>query len=142
MAITQILSAMSEANVEIVRRMYEAYLRGDNDAALGAFDPDVEFDVSIRPEAGIYRGPAGIAEAMRTWTGTWEDFRIEVKEIRDAGDRVLVADRQSGRGKGSGVPLDQETYTIYTMRDGKIVHAVWVDTREKALEAAGLSESA
>jgi ketosteroid isomerase-like protein len=131
---------MSEENVEIVRRHIEAYLAGDNEAALAAYDPEVEFDVSIRPEGHVYRGPDGIVEAVRTWTGTWEDYKIEVEEIIDAGENVLVVDRQTGRGKGSGVPLDQQTFWVYSLRDGKIVRVVWLPTREEALKAAGLSE--
>ena len=131
---------MSQENVEIVRQVFEAYSTGDNEAALAAFDPDVEFDVSIRPEGHVYRGHAGIAEAMRTWIGTWEDWTMEVEEIIDAGDRVLLVDRQIGRGKGSGVPLDQQTFWVYTLRKGKIVRLKWLPTRQEALEAAGLRE--
>jgi ketosteroid isomerase-like protein len=131
---------MSEANVEIVRRQVEAYVSGDFETALAAFDREVEFDVSIRPEGQVYRGPDGVVEAMRSWSGTWDDFRLEVEEIIDAGDRVVLVDRQSGRGKGSGAPLDQQTFSVFTIREGKIVRVVWLPTREQALEAAGLSE--
>jgi uncharacterized protein len=132
---------MSRENVEIVRQHLEAYLSGDNETALAAYDEEVEFDVSIRPDGRVYRGPEGVAELMRTWTGTWEDFRMEVEEIIDAGDRVIVVDHQSGRGKGSGAPLDQQTFTVYTLREGKIVRAVWLKTREEAFKtAAGLQE--
>jgi ketosteroid isomerase-like protein len=133
---------MSQENVEIIRKMFEAYASGDFEASLADFDPEVEFDVSIRPEGGLYRGPEGVAEAMRSWTGTWDDFRIEIEEIIDAGgDRVLAVDRQSGRGKGSGAPLDQQTFSVFTIRAGKIVRVVWLQTREQAFrEAAGQSE--
>jgi len=52
---------------------------------------------------------------------------------------VLLVDRQSGQGKGSGAPLDQQTFTVFTLREGKIVQAVWLPTRAEALEAAALS---
>jgi uncharacterized protein len=131
---------MSQENVEIVHRHIEAFLSGDNNAALAAYDPGVEWDVSIRPEGRVYRGHAGVVEAMRTWIGTWEDWTMEVEEIIDAGDRVLLVDRQMGRGKGSGAPLDQQTFWVYTLREGKIVRVKWFATRQEALEAAGLSE--
>ncbi len=129
---------MSQENVEIVRQVYAAYSLGDNEAALACFDPEVEFDVSIRPESGVYRGHAGVVEAMRTWTGTWENFRADVEQIIDAGERVLVEERQTGRGKGSGVPLDQRFFSVFTLRAGKIVRVVWFSSRVEALEAAGL----
>ena len=133
---------MSQENVEIVRRMLEAYVSGDFETALAAYDPEVEFDVSIRPEGGVYRGHDGVVEAVRSWTGTWDDYRVEVEEIIDAGgDRVLLVDRQTGRGKGSAAPLDQQTFWVYTIRAGKIIRVKWLPTREQAFrEAAGLSE--
>jgi uncharacterized protein len=131
---------MSEENVEVVRRMLEAYALGDNEAALAAFDPDVVFDQSIRPDGGIFHGRDGLAEAMRTWTGTFENWRLEVEKIIDAGDRVLVIGHEFGRGKGSGAETQQTTYQVYTVRNGKIVHLKGHLDKEKALEAAGLSE--
>jgi ketosteroid isomerase-like protein len=129
---------MSEENVEIVRRMYEAYLAGDYEASLAAYEAEVEFDVSMRPEGRIYRGRDGVIEAVRTWTGTWEDYTAEIEEVIDAGDKVLLVDRQLGRGKSSGAPLDQQTFWVYTLSEGKIVRVKWVPTRAEALTAAGL----
>jgi ketosteroid isomerase-like protein len=131
---------MSRENVEIVRRHLEAYLRGDNELALSAYHPEVEFDASIRPDGQVFRGRDGVAEAMRTWTGAFEDWKMEVQEIVDAGDRVLLVDRQTGRGKGSGVEVDERTYSVFTLRDGQIVHAKFFLDRGQALEAAGLSD--
>jgi ketosteroid isomerase-like protein len=132
---------VSAENVEIVRRMLEDYLRGDNEAALAAYDPDVEFDATVRPDGQIFHGPAGVAEAMRTWTGAFEDWKMEVQEIVDAGDKVMVGDRQTGRGKGSGIEIDDRTFSVYTLRGGKIVHLRFFFDRDQALEAAGLRGS-
>src|SRR2546423_1022597 len=85
--------AMSQENVEVVRRHMQAVLVGDYEAALADYDPEVEFDASVRPEGHVYRGREGVAEAMRVWSGTWEDWKVEVKETIDAGDRVLMLAR-------------------------------------------------
>jgi ketosteroid isomerase-like protein len=54
---------------------------------------------------------------------------------------LRAVDRQTGRGKGSGAPLDQQTFSVITIREGKIVRVVWLPTREQAFrEAAGLRE--
>jgi ketosteroid isomerase-like protein len=65
---------------------------------------------------------------------------MDVDEVLDAGENVVVVDRQSGRGRGSGIPLAQQTASVWTVRDGKVVRIVWFLTRGKALQAAGLSE--
>jgi len=132
---------MSEENVEIVRRTVEAYAAGDIETALEAYDPSVEFDVSMaRPEGGVYHGPQGVEEGVQAWVGRWAAYDFEVEEIIDAGDRVLIVVRESGRGERSGVEVDQHTFWVNTMRGGKIVRAELFNERNRALKAAGLSE--
>jgi len=131
---------MSQENVEIVGRVFDAYLSGDFETAFALIDPEVEFDVSIRPEGKVYRGHEGVAEALRTWTGTWEAFRMEVEELIDAGEHVISVERQSGRGRGSGLPLSQTYFSVFTLARGKITRIVWLQSRAEAFEAAGLRE--
>jgi ketosteroid isomerase-like protein len=131
---------MSQENVEIVRRIYDGYLSGDYDAAFAAIDPAVEFDGTARPEGNVYHGHEGLAEALRTWTGTWEVWRLEVVEIIDAGDKAVAVERQSGRGRGSGVPLVQLTSTVFEFDGGKVTRMAWFTTPEAGRRAAGLSE--
>ena len=127
--------------MEVVRRCIDAFWSGEFETAFAACNPDVELDVSVRPEGRVFRGLAGVTEAIRSWGGTWEDWAAESEELIDAGDRVLLVDRQTGRGKSSGAPLDQQTFWVYTLRDGTIVRIKWFGTdREEALEAAGLEE--
>ena len=131
---------MSRENVEIVRRILDAYLAGDFQTALGRIDPEVEFDLSMRPDGKVYRGHDGIVEGLRTWTGTWEDYSLEITELIDAGEHVIAVDRQSGRGKGSGMLLEHSFSNVYTLRDGKVVRVAVFTNREDAFRAAGVSE--
>ena len=61
-------------------------------------------------------------------------------EIIDAGDRVVVAIRMSGRGRGSGIDVEANWFHVLTARDDKAVRIAWYASRAEALEAAGLSE--
>jgi ketosteroid isomerase-like protein len=131
---------MSEENVEIVRRCIEAYQAGDLTASVVDFDPEVEFDMTFRPEGGIFRGHEGVAEALRTWTGAFEGWSFEVEDVIDAGDQVLVMSRESGRGKGSGIEIDQAVFHLARLRNGKVIHWKLYLNRDDALEAAGLRE--
>jgi ketosteroid isomerase-like protein len=133
---------MSEENVEIVRRMYDAYTRGDTEATLAYFDPDVKWsEPPDNPGARTWHGHEGIRRAVATWEGAWEDYRYELRELVDCGDdRVLLAAWQTGRGKGSGVEISEENFSVYTLREGKIVEQRMFRHRAEALEAAGLSK--
>jgi ketosteroid isomerase-like protein len=129
---------MSEENVEIVRRHMDAYLSGDFEAALRVYSPEVECDTTVRPEGSVYRGREGVIEAFRVWRGTWEGWKGEIEEIIDGGDRVLMVLHESGRGKGSGVEVEQRTFFVYTLRNDMIVHALVLVNEAQAFEAAGL----
>ena len=131
---------MSEENVQVVRECLAAYARGDNETALAAFAPNVEFDVTVRPEGHVFIGREGVAEAMRVWTGAFDDWSHEIEGFRDLGDRVLVFSRERGRGKGSGAIVDQEDFFLITLQGSKIVHWKLYLDRAAALKAAGLSE--
>ena len=131
---------MSRENVEIVRRHMDAFRAGDVTAALTAYRPEVIFDARVRPEGRIYRGRDDYWEAVRAWVGTFDDYTWEIEELIDADERVLMALRECGRGKGSRVEVIQQSFWIYELRDGQIVHATVLVDRAEALEAVGLSE--
>jgi ketosteroid isomerase-like protein len=53
----------------------------------------------------------------------------------------LVTGRQTATGRSSGVAVENEVFSIWTFRDGRVVRLLFdVGDRQKALEAAGLSE--
>ena len=131
---------MSQENVEIVRRSCEAFDAGDYEAALEAFAPDIQYDLSHFPDGGVYRGREGVREAFRIWLGTWDGYRQERDEFVDAGDEVVVAVREYGRGKGSGLALERRTFGVWTLRDGGVVRIRFYSAMADALEAVGLSE--
>ena len=132
---------MSSANVAIVRAMHEAFERGDYETSTAAIESVHEWDMreSGLADARLYTGKEGALEFLRTWMGTWEDFEFEGTEYLDGGDQVVVIFTQRGRGKGSGIEMEQEYFGVYELEDGKIVRYRGFATREDALKAAGLT---
>jgi ketosteroid isomerase-like protein len=114
--------------------------RGDYAAALEALHPEISYELTHFPDGQVYRGHEGVREAFRIWLGTWEDYRQTREEIIDAGENVVVAAREYGRGKGSGVQLDRLTFGIWTLREAKVVRIQFRSTKAEALEAVGLRE--
>ncbi len=127
---------MSEENIEIVRKMYEAYVRGDMDRALAFFHEDVEADFSIRVDSGVSTGRDELAKVVGSWIGAWDDYQEEIDEVHDFGSAICLVVTQRGRGKGSGVELANQFATVYEFTDGLITGVTMFDSREKALEAA------
>src|SRR5687767_3494954 len=97
---------MSEENVEIVRRFYEAFMGSDGQAALALYSLDAEWDdTRFRPEGKVHQGREGLAELVRTWVGTWADYSFTLERVLDAGDRVVAICEERGTGKGSGLEM-------------------------------------
>jgi uncharacterized protein len=134
---------MSAANVEVVRRAIEAFSRGDLDAAAAeaVYAPDVEFHEDPKLlEPGVYRGREEIEAYFRQFLDSFEEYRFEIEELLDAGDRVVVFNRQWARGKGSGAEVEMRNAWVFTLRDGRIVRVQPYWDRSAAMEAAGLPE--
>jgi ketosteroid isomerase-like protein len=132
---------MSQENVEIVRRMYDAFHRGDVDGALSHFDPDVLVDASkARPDVRIGKGREHVSAIVSSWLASWEEWREEIEEMRDLGSRVLVLSVQRGRGKGSGVEVEAHYAMLYDLHGGEIISMRMYWTPAEALEAVGLRE--
>ena len=135
---------MSRENVEILRRAWDAFDRGDIDEGLEVFATDVEWDVSRDIWGGIvggghYKGTDGVLAWLRDLYSAWETFEMVAEEVIDAGDdQVIGVLSARGRGRTSGIEVEHHPGGVTTLREGKIVRVVWFPSREEALEAVGL----
>jgi ketosteroid isomerase-like protein len=126
---------MSRENVEVVRRGYDAYDRGDIAAALDTFHPEIEWKQLEQPESAF--GHEGVLRAWDEWSEPFDDdLRAEVEELIDAGEDVVAVVRHRGTGRQSGVELDMRTYLVYSVRQGRVVRMVEYRQRDEALRAA------
>ena len=139
---------MSEENVEILRRWWEA-LNKHGTPPLELCDERIEIrNPASFPNRGPYRGHDGVRE----WTiDTWEvieEPHHEVEEILDVGDgkTVVSVQRTTGRLRHSQLNVDLQSEEgvrwagVSTISGGRVLTAQGYLTREEALEAAGLSE--
>jgi ketosteroid isomerase-like protein len=139
---------MSEENVDLVRRAYEAFNRwgihpqGPRSPEIPPFiHPEVEFHTSAdAPEAGVYRGRAAVIEYHERVFEQFESVRIELEELLPAGDRVVIVTRQHTVPWDSDAEIVQRVVDVWTIRDGQLAERKAFSTRAEALEAAGLSE--
>jgi ketosteroid isomerase-like protein len=133
---------MSQANVEIVKRMTDAFNLRDVDAFAELAASDFEWFPAMDRlvEGGTYRGRGGIEAYFEAVSGTWEEFRLLPDEFRDLGDRVLWLGRVEGRGRSSGVRVDTPLGTVVEFRDGKVLRLRGFLDHGEALRAAEPSE--
>ena len=135
---------MSRENVEVVRRLFDAVARRDTETVLSLYDPEIEWDGSRSRWAEVmsgdpcWHGHDGLRKFFRGYYETWESLDDTIEEVIDvAEDAVVVVVHTRARGRASGVEIDWPHHAaIWTVRDGRVVRAVWFRTRDDALAAA------
>ena len=130
-------------NLDLVRSIYAAWERGDWSSVEWA-DSEIEFEFADGPTPGRGIGIADMAERWRDQLQSFEDFRGRAEEYRELDDeRVLVLMSNSGRGKRSGVNVQQiaaKAANVFQVRDGKVRRLVLYWDRDRAFADLGLKE--
>lgn len=124
-----------------MRDQFEAVNERDFGRAMSHYADDVVLVVDPQGflESGTFEGSEAVGEWFGNWFGTFEPgYRFEIEQARDLGDRVLLIASHGGRGRASGVEVQGRMGYLYTLREGKIVHAELYRNPAGALEAAGL----
>jgi ketosteroid isomerase-like protein len=128
------------SNVEVIYKLTDAINRGDIEAVLECYDPEVSYAPLRATVQGTYSGHAGVREWWEDTQESFADFSLEAEEIRDIdGHRVLAIGTLRTRGQESGVETSVDTASVIEFRDGLIVALKDYGDRAKAREAAGLA---
>ena len=127
--------AMSEENVKLVRRIYDAWDR--EESARDFIAADLEY---VNPSYAVEPGTRHGRKSLGVVRGTYADFEIKVERFIDAGDEVVVLAHFTGSGSVSGVPVAGEHGYVWTVHDGVAVRFQWFQSHREALETAGLSK--
>jgi ketosteroid isomerase-like protein len=137
------------AVVRRARQLCEAFNRRDWDFVLLGYTPDVEV-ITAKDEAAVpfgadiddvYHGREGMLALWERWLEPWAEYRLEPEQLVDCGDRLIVVFRQRGRGRRSGVELDQQVAHLNTLDSNGLTNRLEIFwDPAKALEAAGAAE--
>jgi ketosteroid isomerase-like protein len=134
---------MSEENVEVVRRLYDAAARHDDVIPFEVYAEDIVWDLSHARRAflgmkPVYHGHEGVRQCWRDGLSAFGEIDFEVRELIDAGDQVLAVIRERAVGRASGVPVETTHTAVLTLGGGKVVQIQMFDDLQQAREAAGL----
>ena len=131
---------MSQENVEIVRRLYEAWQHGDFAAEMQSYDSNVELAIDYGPDQILVRGIDEMRKVWREQLSLWQNWSTgPIEKVIEDANHVVVAHKLRGRGK-SGVAVEMDAGAAFTFREGRIVRILAADELRKALEAVGLRE--
>jgi ketosteroid isomerase-like protein len=129
--------------LNLVRSICDSWSRGDYTSIEWAH-PDIEWSFGPdgpSPESG--KGRTGMAKAWRAILSVWEGYRHVADEYREVDDeRVLVFHHMAGRGKTSGLELEEVAARgalLFQVRGDKVTRLVGYFDRDRAFAELGLA---
>jgi ketosteroid isomerase-like protein len=132
-----------EPGMAVVRHFYDAVAQGDVDAVLDLLDPQVEWRApESLPWGGTFRGHNGIREFLAKVADQPAEFRREVREYLDAGDRIVVPVRLFVRPSDGDPELEVAEIHVWTVRDSKLVDLEAIFDTATVLRAMKLQPTA
>lgn len=122
-----------ERAVKMIHESYDAFNRGDYDAAAENLHPDI----SYARVSGVEQTLEG-AEAVRAnmEPEVWETQIAEIHSTEVIGECVVVEATFHAEGRGSGIVLDQIGYHLWRIVDGKAAEFRFFLDRDEAVQAA------
>jgi ketosteroid isomerase-like protein len=128
--------------VDVARRFLDAFAAGDDQTQIALLHPDVELvEWPEAPDTHHVRGVRETIEIRNSWFEAWDSLRYDVEEFLESGDRVVACGKAQAKGKGSAVEVDFDSYTVFTLRDGRIARMEFFIEKEPALATAGLTQT-
>ena len=110
-------------NLTIISDHYTASARQDVQSMMADVAPDVQWtEMAGFPCAGTWVGPEQIVEhVFKVLSSEWTNYRFELAELIDAGDRVIGVGLYSGIYKKTGKSMQARVAHIWRLKEGKIV---------------------
>jgi ketosteroid isomerase-like protein len=129
---------VSRENVDIVKKLHEALVAADWERATDLVVPEVEFHGTVGglEEGRVARGIDQYRHVDGEDLEAWDERRLEAEDFVDAGDCVVILQREYRRGKGSGVEVEAEIAILADVRDGRVARIQGYMDRGAAIEAA------
>jgi ketosteroid isomerase-like protein len=130
---------MSQENIAVVQRLYDASGREEVPGPLDLLDPDIEYVNPVGAiEPGVRRGLPAFTAAIEKLFEGWSAWKMEPEQFHDVEEQVAVVVRYEATARTSGVRIEGRESALLSLRAGRIVRYEWFHGPEDALRAAGL----
>jgi ketosteroid isomerase-like protein len=133
---------MSQENVEVVKAFFDAYNARNSEAVDRLLHPDREI-TTLSARAGLgdhWSQETTTKRYFEQLDDAWTDFRIEVEDYRDLGERVVALGVQRAAGISSHIEVASDLAVVFVVRNSQILLLDSYNNWKAALEAVGLRE--
>jgi ketosteroid isomerase-like protein len=124
--------AARAAGLSFAARIYAAINARDRSAIEALTDPGIVVATTVE----AYRGPAALLEWLDEGDDAFDDFSVELLEVEELRGYVLASMRQRGRGKASGVEVNNRFTHVWTLREGRATRLQSFAQRDDAVRYA------
>lgn len=132
---------MSQQNVDVIRKLYDAFARGDVPSVLAGMDPGIVWNEAENfpyADRNPYTGPQAVLEGVFMRIGAdWETFQVANEVLLDAGDTVVALGRYLAKHRASGKELNAQHAHIWWLKDGKVTRFQQYADTAQTLAVAG-----
>jgi len=134
---------MSQENVEVVERGYQAFERRDVPAMVELLSEDFELDISGHPvpdlpDHGV--GAEHFVDFMATYLAGFDDYALQIMRLLEAGDEIVALLHDSAHIHSSESIVERDLAHVWTVRAGKLRRLRAYNAHAHALEAVGVRE--
>lgn len=116
------MGTQEEANIAVVKKVYEYVEKGDREGWMQLVADDCEFhEPPSLPYGGSYIGIQAMRRGLKNMRGTWDDLEYQILNFTAGGDSVVVHLNIGGTGRKTGKHFWLPVLELWRIRDGKVV---------------------
>lgn len=119
--------------IATLRAAYAAFNRGDIDAALAPFDPQIDWSEPLEFGGATAHGLNGVKQYLTQSRSAWAEGSSEPEKFIPVGSHIVVFVHAHFRPNGSGQWQDLRLADVYTFRGGKAIRMRAFADRQEAL---------
>jgi len=128
------------SNTDTLKQGYEAFGRGDLDAATENFNDDVRWENPEAPQVpnnGVTEGKDAVKSLFAQLGDYWESFEITPDEFLESGDTVVVLSHGNVKAKETGKEVKLPWVHVWRFSDGKVAEVQALTDTALAADALG-----
>lgn len=115
------------SNLDLLKQGYKFFAEGNMEAVLEMWDPNMVWEachgLPYIEGDGVLKGIPAIMEGVFAHLPIYfDDFKINIKEFIDGGDKIVMVGSYTGVWKPTGKRFDVHATHTWTYKDGKVVN--------------------
>ncbi|HYU61090.1 MAG TPA: nuclear transport factor 2 family protein [Solirubrobacterales bacterium] len=128
------------SNTDVLKNGYEAYGRGDLDAATENWSDDIRWENPNAPQLpnpGVTEGKDDVRNQLMEFPNYWESFSVTPDEFVEQGDTVVVLGHTEAKAKETGNEVKVPFVHVWRFSDGKAKEVLLLTDTALVADALG-----